>query len=108
MRAIADTNLLVGRPPLRARTRRSATTVEIPAEIVIRRAGDDDTARLNVLARLDSARPLARPALVAERKGALVAAIALDGGRTVADPFVPSAAYVELLERRAAALAAAA
>ena len=107
MRAFADTNLLVGRRPLRARTRRAASTVEIPAEVAIRRASDDDAARLEVLARLDSARPLAGPTLVAERNGALVAAIALDGGRTVADPFVPSAAYVELLELRAAALGAA-
>jgi hypothetical protein len=82
--------------------------VEIPADIVIRRAGDGDAARLRSLARLDSARPLEGPVLVAERNGALIAAAALNGGRTVADPFTASAPYVHLLELRAAAMHAAA
>jgi hypothetical protein len=107
MRAIAETNVLVGRRARRATPRRAQRVADIPADVVIRRAGEGDEARLRILSALDSARPLAGPALVAERNGALIAAIALDGGRTVADPFVASAPYVELLELRAAALGAA-
>ena len=51
---------------------------------------------------LDSARPLAGPALVAEENGAIVAALCLSTGRAVADPFVPSLHLVELLRRHAA------
>jgi hypothetical protein len=64
------------------------------------RAGDD--AALLRLAALESARPLAGPALVAEENGAVVAALCLATGRAVADPFVPSLHLVELLRRHAA------
>jgi hypothetical protein len=62
----------------------------------------DDDADLVRLAALDGARPLARPALVAEENGAIVAALCLSTGRAVADPFVPTLQLVELLRRHAA------
>ena len=42
--------------------------------------------------------------LLAELDGRLVAALPLDGGRAVADPFTPTQEIVELLVLRAAAL----
>jgi hypothetical protein len=70
--------------------------------VTIRFARTEDTVALAKLAELDSARPLAGPALVAERDGRLLAALALTGGRVVADPFMPTADLVGLLELRAA------
>lgn len=106
MRALAERNLLVGRRSRSAASRVGRVTVDVPAEITIRRAGEGDEAKLACLAQLDSTRLLEGPALVAERNGALVAAISLTGGRTVADPFVATAPYVELLGLRAAAMGA--
>ena len=64
-------------------------------------AGDE---RLAELAQLDSARPLTGTALVAEVDGAAVAAVELESGRAVADPFRPTAKVLELLRMRAAQL----
>jgi hypothetical protein len=75
-------------------------------ELTVRRAGDEDAAALLQLAALDSADPLSGAALVAEVSGRLVAALPLDGGRAVADPFVPTADIVALLELRASQLRA--
>ena len=61
-----------------------------------------DTVALLSLAALDSARPLTGERLVAEVDGHIVAAISLRDGRTIADPFVPSAAAVEMLRVRTA------
>ena len=63
----------------------------------------EDT-RLSDLAQLDSARPLSGTALVAEVDGAPVAALELDTGRTVADPFRPTERVLDLLRMRAAQL----
>jgi hypothetical protein len=76
--------------------------------ISIRTAGADDAAVLRTLAELDSARPLERPAVVALVDGRPVAAASLSDGSVVADPFVPSADVVELLQARVAASAGAA
>jgi hypothetical protein len=65
--------------------------------ITIQRATAADDALLDRLSRLDSARPLARPALLAIVDGSAVAAVALADGRTVADPFTPSADAVGML-----------
>jgi hypothetical protein len=46
--------------------------------------------------------------LVAERAGMVVAAVPLGGGRSIADPFEPSADIVSLLELRRTQLRAAA
>lgn len=75
--------------------------------VVIRPAYPDDAAPLERLARLDSQRPLAAvaaagPVLVAERDGRIVAALASRGGRTIADPFTPTADLVALLRLHAA------
>jgi hypothetical protein len=75
-----------------------------PAEhlaIAIRRARDADTPLLHDLAELDSRRPLAGPVLVALVEGRAWAALSLDDGRIVADPFLPTAPAVELLALRA-------
>ena len=56
------------------------------------------------LARLDSKRVPSGPVLVAEVGGDLVAALPLNGGPVLADPFKPTASIVELLRMRAAQL----
>jgi hypothetical protein len=70
----------------------------------IRPAVAADEATLRRLAALDSQRPFAAPALIAELDGDPVAALSLDSGRAVADPFRSTAALVEILEIQARAL----
>jgi hypothetical protein len=72
--------------------------------VAIRAARGSDGSALVRLAALDSKRPLDGALLVAERDGALAAALSLDSGAHVADPFVPSAELVALLRLHAAAL----
>ena len=72
-------------------------------ELVIRPARPADSDALAVLAALDSARPLSGDRVVAEAGGRPVAAISLDDGHAIADPFVPSAGAVEILRLHAAA-----
>jgi len=72
--------------------------------VVIRESAPEDSGRLHRLALLDSAPAPAGPMLVAEREGMLVAAVPLRGGRPIADPFLPSADIVGLLELRRAQL----
>ena len=74
------------------------------APLTIRPAGAGDAAMLADLARLDSARPLDGDVLLAEAAGRPVAALALESGRTVADPFLPSAEAVAGLHVRAGQL----
>lgn len=69
--------------------------------ISIRFAGPADQEDVRRLALLDSARVGDGDALVAEVDGRIEAALPLDGGRPIADPFVPSAELVTLLELRA-------
>jgi|ERR1700716_1194032 hypothetical protein len=76
--------------------------------VVIRRAAQADRPSLARLAALDSARPLRGEALIAFVDGEPWAALSLDDGRTVADPFRQSASAVELLRVRAQHLRAAA
>lgn len=73
---------------------------------MIRLAADDDLPLLHDLAELDSAGPLAGAVLLALVEGAPWAAIALQDGRTIADPFRPSAGVAELLRVRRAQLQA--
>src|SRR4051794_10834957 len=75
--------------------------------LTIRSAGPADTTALTDLARLDSTRPLSGDVLVAEAAGRPVAALALDTGRAVSDPFVASAEAVAVLRVRATQLGAA-
>jgi hypothetical protein len=72
--------------------------------IVIRTSSEHDAPALGRLAALDSAQAPTGPALVAEVDGEMRAALPLDGGRPVADPFAETAHLVELLSAHAAAL----
>jgi hypothetical protein len=65
--------------------------------ITIRQSTDSDVRELRRLAELDSTRPLSGPALIAEHGGHAVAAVSLDGRRSIADPFLPTADVVEML-----------
>ena len=71
--------------------------------VVLRLATAADDAALRDLAALDSAAPGAGPHLVAEVDGRLRAALSLDDGRVVADPFHHTAGDVALLRARAVA-----
>ena len=71
------------------------------SHMTIRTAEPQDYARLSNLASLDSARPLHGQALVAEVDGDAVAALEVDSGRAVADPFRRTASIVDLLRLRA-------
>ena len=72
--------------------------------VVLRRARPSDARALTRLAALDDAAPLAGEALVAEQDGELRAAISLQSGRAIADPFHHTADLVTLLRGRAALL----
>jgi hypothetical protein len=71
------------------------------SSLVLRPATSADAADLERLAALDSARPLAGEVVLAHADGGVRAALSLETGRAVADPFYPSLALVPLL--RAAA-----
>jgi hypothetical protein len=73
--------------------------------IALRVATDRDAAILDKLSALDSAPALHGPAVVALVDGRPVAAASLSDGSVVADPFVPTADVVELLQARVAASA---
>jgi len=70
--------------------------------VIIRPARAADLPPLQDLAELDCAAPLTGAVLVAVVDGRPWAALALDDGRVIADPFRPSAAAVELLRLRVA------
>jgi hypothetical protein len=76
------------------------------SSVVIRVATAVDVDDLRRLAALDSARALLGTVLVAESDGRIRAALSLDEGRAVADPFEPSGPLVELLRTRASLLRA--
>ena len=71
------------------------------SSLILRPATSADTADLERLAALDSARPLAGDVMLAHADGEVRAAVSLETGRSVADPFYPSLELVPLL--RAAA-----
>jgi hypothetical protein len=73
-----------------------------PNLYAIRRATDADGEAVRRVAALDSQRPVTGQVLVGEIDGAIAAAISIDDGRVVADPFVPTASLVALLRQRAA------
>lgn len=68
--------------------------------IAIRFAEPRDQGRIDVIAALDSARPLDGDVLVAEVEDEAVAAIDLHNGRAVANPMRPTAEALRLLELR--------
>ena len=67
------------------------------SSLVLRPATSADAADLERLAALDSARPLAGDVMLAHADGEIRAAVSLDTGRSVADPFYPSLQLVPLL-----------
>lgn len=69
--------------------------------INIRGALPSDRTALNRLAELDSAPAILGPVLLAEVGGRIVAAIGLRSGAKIADPFVPTADLLALLELHA-------
>jgi hypothetical protein len=81
------------------------STHTVDPTVVIRAARGSDGPALENLARMDSQRPLHGDILVAEQDGMIVAA--LDGERTIADPFRPTADLVALLRVHAGRLAGA-
>jgi hypothetical protein len=78
-----------------------------PTDISIRFAGPADRDEVARLAELDSARRIDGEALVALVDGRIEAALPLDRGRVIADPFEPTAELATLLELRARQLRAA-
>ena len=71
------------------------STHTVDPTVIIRAARGSDGTALENLARMDSQRPLAGDVLLAEQDGVIV--VALAGGRTIADPFRPTADLVALL-----------
>lgn len=69
--------------------------------LVIRSARGSDGIELTRLAALDSSRMPSGPSLVAEVGGRIVAAVDVETGATIADPFQPTAGLVDLLALRA-------
>lgn len=80
---------------------------QVDEQVTVRRSAQADEAALFELAALDSGAAPAGPALVAEAGDRIVAALPLGAGRAIADPFVPTAELVALLELRRAQLLAA-
>jgi hypothetical protein len=76
-----------------------------PEQITVRAASTNDGAALRALAALDSADPIAQPALVAEAAGEIRAALSLADGAVVADPFTSTDHLVVLLQVHAAQIA---
>jgi hypothetical protein len=69
--------------------------------IIIRRSTDNDRAAIRHLAALDSRPAPSGEALLAFAGTELRAALPLDGGAPLADPFQPTAEVVDLLRLRA-------
>lgn len=82
------------------------TRTQTTDSIVIRRATEADRVAMERLAQLDSASMPAGGALVAEVAGEPVAAIEIETGAAIADPFHRTADVVELLTLRAARMRA--
>ena len=71
-------------------------------DLKVRTATDDDAPSLLRLARLDSkGRPPSGTIIVAEDRGVIVAAMAVEDGATIADPFRSTAPIVAMLRLRA-------
>jgi hypothetical protein len=75
-----------------------------PTTFVIRQVAPRDIPALERLARLDSAKPLAMPALIGYRGDRPAAALSLVDDRIVADPFQPTGHLAAHLRVRAGAL----
>ena len=92
-------------PPVE-RSDMPATAITTAPSVLIRAARGSDGDALEHLAALDSATVPAGSLLVAEADGRVVAAIATSTGEAIADPFLPTADVIALLELRAAGASA--
>lgn len=98
----------LARPRRRVLARRAPKDATAHADhVVIRLARVEDSRALRELAELDNGRVPAGDALVAEVGGRIVAAVDVANGRALADPFVPTADVVGLLQMRLRQLAGA-
>ena len=82
------------------------TTHTTAPSVLIRAARGSDGDAIERLAALDSAEVPTGSLLVAEADGRVVAAIASSTGEAIADPFLPTADVVALLQLRAAGTSA--
>jgi hypothetical protein len=73
-------------------------------DLTVRLAREADQAEIERLAALDGATPIESEALVAETDAKLIAAVPLESGSPIADPFEATADAVALLELRRAQL----
>ena len=73
-------------------------------KLTLRSFQERDIDGIRRLAQLDSKHAPKGPVLVAEVAGEVVAALPLDGGPALADPFKPTASIVDLLKLRASQL----
>jgi hypothetical protein len=93
-----------------ARAARAATSSPSVADasgerVVLRRAQRQDANALDRLAALDGVRRPAGELMLAEVEGEILAAVPVEGGRAIADPFRPTADLVDLLRARTLLLA---
>ena len=105
---------LIPTAPQRQRRHLEAVPAQAPARrrrpdplwapLAIRLAVAADTPSLWRLAALDSARPPVGTSVVAEQGGSIVAAVSLDGWTAIANPFIPTADILAMLQLRAAQL----
>jgi len=84
-----------------AATEQRVAAVSREAEITVRALHESDRGALARLAGRDTADVPAGHALGAEMNGALVAALSLEDGRVIADPFSSTSSAIELLRLRA-------
>src|SRR3954451_3912270 len=94
-----------------ARAARAATSSPSVANasgerVVLRRAQHQDANALDRLAALDGVRRPAGELMVAEVDGEILAAVPVEGGRAIADPFRPTRDLIDLLHARTHLLAA--
>jgi hypothetical protein len=107
--AQAHTDELRRRAATLRRTGSTSGTTDPTVAVVpltIRFADSQDRRALAALAALDSSEPLVLPALVAEVRGELHAALSMADARVIADPFQPTVELIELLRTRQQQLAA--
>ena len=100
MKALIEAELFRQMEHDRQRSARKRAERKADGAVLIRASSESDSGRLQRLAILDSAPAPHGPMLVAERDGILVAAVPMDGGRAIADPFEPTAGVVGLLQLR--------
>jgi hypothetical protein len=104
------TSFLLPRDPRNAREggpgidRKAATPSPVSHRVTVRLAEPSDREAIERLAALDSARVPKGTLVVADLAGSIQAAVPVEGGRAIANPFAPTADLVRLLELRAAQL----